>query len=331
VPAVQDMKKQKPVVLLVDKIHPTYLAKLERCARVVRPDAYDEESLAALAEKEQIDAMIIRTRGCVTEKILRASPNLKIVGRHGIGVDHIDIDAATRAGIWVVNTPEGSRVAVAEHTWAMILALAKNGPRADRAVRTGDFPFRERCKSIELRGKTLGVIGLGRIGTTVADIGKRAFGMNIIYTDILKFPAKEKRLGATKVTLKKLLASSQVVTLHTPLDASTEGMIGAEQLSWMRPETFLINCARGAIVDGAALASALKSGTIAGAGLDVFVPEEPPLDHPLMSCENAIFAPHSAAQTPEANLAYAEVVNDILLVLSGKAPKFPLNKIKRKK
>lgn len=319
------MKKTKPVVLLVDSIHPRYLAKLERAARVVRPVKHDEATLAELAASERVDAIIIRTKGCVTDKILRASPNLKIVGRHGIGVDHIDIDAATRAGVWVVNTPEGSRVAVAEHTWAMILALAKNGPRADRAVRAGDYPFRERCKSVELRGKTLGVVGLGRIGTSVAEIGARAFGMTILYADILKFPAKEKRLPATKVTLKKLLASSDVVTLHTPLDASTEGMIGAKQLSGMRATAFLINCARGAIVDGYALAAALKAGKLGGAGLDVFVPEEPPLDHPLLTCENAIFSPHSAAQTPEANLAYAEVVDDVLLVLDGKRPKYPLN------
>ncbi len=321
------MKKSKPVVLVVEKIHPTYLAKLERVARVVRPDAFDETTLATFAAAEQIDAIIIRTKGCVTEKILRASPNLKIVGRHGIGVDHIDIDAATSAGVWVVNTPEGSRVAVAEHTWAMILALAKNGPRADRAVRAGDYAFRERCKSFELRGKTLGIVGLGRIGTTVAEIAQ-AFGMKILYTDLVKFPAKEKRFKAAKVSLKKLLSSSDVVTLHTPLDASTEGMICAEQLSWMRPSAFLINCARGAIIDGYALAAALQSGKLEAAGLDVFVPEIPPRDHPLLKCENAIFAPHSAAQTPEANLAYAEVVDDVLRVLNGKRPTYPLNEIK---
>lgn len=321
------MKKSKPTVLLVDKIHPRYLAKLERAARVVRPDAYDESTLAALAGAERIDAIVIRTKGCVTEKILRASPKLKIVGRHGIGVEHIDIDAATCAGVWVVNTPEGSRVAVTEHTWAMILGLAKNVPPGDRAVRTGDFAFRERRKSFELRGKTLGVVGLGRIGTSVAEIGARAFGMKIVYTDLLTFPAKEKRLGATKVSLKKLLETSDVVTLHTPLDASTEGLIGARELSWMRTSAILINCARGAIVDGHAVAVALKAGKLGGAGFDVFVPEEPPLDHPLLSCENAILSPHSAAQTPEANLAYAEVVDDILLVLKGKRPKYPLNKI----
>ncbi len=260
----------------------------------MRPDAHDENSLAAIVAAERVDAIIIRTKGCVTEKILRASPRLKIVGRHGIGVEHIDIDAATRAGVWVVNTPEGSRIAVAEHTWAMILELAKNGFAGDRAVRAGDFGFRERCKSLELHSKTLGVIGLGRIGTTVADIGVRAFGMNLFYNDILKFPGKEKKLRAKRVALKKLLESSDVVTVHTPLDASTEGLIGAREVAWMRPSAVLINCARGAIVDSVAVAAALKAGKLGGAGFDVFVPEEPPLDHPLLHCENAILSPHSA-------------------------------------
>ncbi len=321
--------KNKPTVLLINPLRPEYLAKLERAARVVRPAGDDENSIAAAAASERVDAIIIRTKGCITEKILRASPNLKIVGRHGIGVEHIDIAAATRLGVWVVNTPEGSRVAVAEHTWAMILGLAKNGPAADRAVRAGDFAFRDRAKSLELRGKTLGVVGLGRIGTTVADIGVRAFGMNAVYADIVTFPAKEKRLHLTKVSLKKLLQTSLVVTLHTPLDSSTKGLIGARELSWMRPEAMLINCARGAITDSVAVAAALKAGKLAGAGFDVFVPEEPPRDHPLFQCENAILSPHSAAQTPEANISYAKVVDDILRVLEGKKPKFPLNEPRR--
>src|SRR5439155_10359328 len=140
---------------------PRYMKLLERAARVVRAQSYDEAAIEQAARDKRVDAIIIRTKGCVTEKILRASPNLKIVGRHGIGVEHIDIAAATRAGVWVVNTPEGSRIAVAEHTWAMILTLAKNIRLGDRAVRAGDFAFRERTKSLELRGKTLGVVGLG--------------------------------------------------------------------------------------------------------------------------------------------------------------------------
>lgn len=316
----------KPAVLLVDPIHPIYMSKLERAARVVRAPGYDEASLAKIAAVEKVSAIVIRTRGSVSEKVLRASPNLKIVGRHGIGVEHIDIAAATRAGVWVVNTPEGSRLAVAEHTWSLILALGKKIPDADRAVRAGDFAFRERRKSLQLYGKTLGIVGLGRIGTSVAEIGARAFGMKIIYADIVRYAAKERRLKARKCSLKKLLASSDVVSIHTPLDESTLNLIGVEELKFMRPIALLINCARGAIVDAAAVAAALNEGRIAGAGVDVFVPEEPSAAHPLLHCKNAILTPHSAAQTLEANLEYGKVVEDVILVLKGRAPKFPLNR-----
>ncbi len=311
-------------VLLVEKIHPTYLKKLESKARVVRPDGFDEDSLARVVAAEKVDAIIIRTKGCVTEKILRASPNLKVVGRHGIGVDHIDVAAANKLGITVVNTPSGSRIAVTEHTWGMILALTKNSLLADRAVRAGDYDIRERLKSFQLAGKTLGVVGLGRIGSSVAEIAVRGFGLKVLYADIVAFPKLERRLGAKRVPLKSLLQKSDVVTIHTPLNKTTRGLIGAKQLGWMQPHAVLINCARGAIVDTVAVASALNAGKLGGAGIDVFDPEIPPADHPLLKCEKAIFSPHSAAQTLEANLGYAEVVDDVLGVLAGKKPKHPV-------
>jgi D-3-phosphoglycerate dehydrogenase len=311
-------------ILLVEKIHPKYMNLLERRVRVVRPEAFDEDSLHRIVAAEKVDAIIIRTKGCVTERILRASPNLKVVGRHGIGVDHIDVAAALRLGIVVVNTPGGSRIAVAEHTWGMILALAKNSIRADAAVRAGDYELRERLKSFQLAEKTLGVIGLGRIGSTVAETAMRGFGMNVIYTDILAFPKLERRLRARRVPLRQLLKKSDVVTIHTPLNKATRGMIGAMQLSWMQPHALLINCARGAIVDTRAVAAALESGKLGGAGIDVFDPEVPPRDHPLLESDKAILSPHSAAQTLEANLGYAAVVDDVLGVLAGKKPRFPV-------
>ncbi|MFH0937765.1 MAG: hydroxyacid dehydrogenase [Planctomycetota bacterium] len=319
--------KTKPVVLLVEKIHPKYLKELERRARVVRPEKTDEASLAALVAAEQVDAIVIRTKGCVSERIIKASPRLKVVGRHGIGVDHIDIEAATRAGVWVVNTPGGSRIAVSEHTWAMILALAKHTIHGDAAVRRLDYPFRERHKSLELRDKTLGIIGLGRIGTTVGEIAVKGFGMRILYNDIVSYRVKERRLGARKVSLRTLLEKSDVVSVHTPLDDSTRGLIGEQQLNWMKPTALLINCARGAIFDNIAVAEALAAGKLAGAGIDVLDPEIPPADHPLLKCANVILSPHSAAQTPEANLAYAAVVEDVFRVLAGKRPKWPVNEL----
>ena len=318
-----------PTVLLVEKIHPQFLALLESKARIVRPDpqdrnAFSEDALAQLAGAEHVDAIIIRTKGCVTGKIIRASPRLKVIGRHGIGLDHIDLKAARRAGVAVVYTPAGSRIAVAEHTWGMILALAKNSCGSDRAVRAGDYEFRERRKSFQLFGKTLGVIGLGRIGATMAQMAVNGFGMKVLYTDIIKRPDIERSVGAKKVPLRRLLERSDVVTIHTPLDDSTRGLIGARELAWMQPHALLINCARGAIVDTVAVAKALKAGKLGGAGIDVFCPEVPQRNHPLLAAtERSILSPHSAAQTLEANLGYAEVVFDVFRVLEGKKPHWP--------
>ncbi|HYG73598.1 MAG TPA: hydroxyacid dehydrogenase [Planctomycetota bacterium] len=320
--------KPKPAVLLVEKIHPTFMAKLEKKARVVRPLAHDEATLASVAGGEKVDAIVIRTSGCVSRRVIEASPNLKVVARHGIGVEHIDIPAATERGVWVVNTPGASRVAASEHTWAMILALAKKITWGDRAVRSGNFVFRNHNKALQLEGKTLGIIGLGRIGSTVGEIAVRAFGMKLLYTDLVKYPGKERLLSAKKVPLRTLLSKSDIVSIHTPLDESTRGLIAARELAWMQPHAFLVNCARGAIVDAAAVAKALTADKLGGAAFDVFDPEVPGSDHPLLNCDRAVLSPHFAAQTPEANVGYAAVVDDVLRVLAGKRPQWPLNEVK---
>lgn len=315
--------KAKPTVLLVESIHAKYLDLLMRRTRVVRPQGFTEADIAEAAR--DADAILIRTKGCVTAKVIAAAPKLKVIARHGVGVDHIDIPAATRASVWVVNTPAGSLTAVAEHTWMMILNLAKLGPRGDRATRARDYGFRSRYESTELRGKTLGILGLGRIGTRVAEIGRHGFGMEILYTDLIKYLAKERRLGARKVSFDALLRRSDVLSIHLPLTEKTRGIVGAIQLRRMKPSAYVINCARGAILDTVALAKALKAGKLGGAGVDVFSPEVPHASHPLLKCENAILSPHNAAQTPEARLNYAAVALDVLRVLDGRKPQWPLN------
>ncbi|MBE7466634.1 MAG: hydroxyacid dehydrogenase [Planctomycetes bacterium] len=317
---------EKPRCLLVEPIHKHYDAILRKHCEVVRPAEANEAGIAAAAA--DCDAILIRTKGAVTDKVLAAAPRLKVVARHGVGLDHIDLEAAAKRGVWVVYTPAGSLDAVAEHTWMMILALAKFTCRGDRAMRAIDFGFRSRHESLQVKGKTLGVLGLGRIGTRVAEIAHRGFGMNVIYTDLLKFPAKEKKLKARKVPLRTLLEKSDVLTVHVPLTPKTRGMLGAAEFARMRPQAHLVNCARGAVMDGYALAAALQAGKLAGAGIDVFDPEVPPADHPLLACETAVFSPHNAAQTAEARFNYAAVVEDILRVLSGKPPKFPANQPK---
>ena len=313
--------KSKPTVLLIEPIHRKYQTLLERRCRVIRPTGLSEAELADAAR--EADGILIRTRGCVSARAIAAAPRLKVIARAGVGLDHIDLEAARRAGVQVVSTPAGSRVAVAEHTWMLILALAKHALQGDRAARSGDYQMRSRFESLQLEGKTLGILGLGRIGTTVAAIARFGFAMKVLYTDLIQYRAKERRLRARKVSLGALLANSDILCVHVPLTRLTRGMIGARELARMRPGSFLINTARGAVVDARASAEALRAGRLAGAGVDVFDPEVPPPDHPLLKCPNAILSPHNAAQTPEARLNYASVVLDLLRVLDGKKPLFP--------
>ncbi|MCW8130367.1 MAG: hydroxyacid dehydrogenase [Planctomycetota bacterium] len=313
----------KPTVLLVEPIHAHYLNLLERRCRVVRPKGFSEEALAEAAR--EADGILIRTKGLVNDRIMAAAPKLRVIARHGVGVDHIDCEAAARRGIWVVYTPAGSLDAVAEHTWMMILALAKHARTGDAAVRTGDYESRARNESLQLRGKVLGVLGLGRIGGRVAEIAARGFGMRVLYTDLLRYPKKERASGAKKVPFARLLKQSDVLTVHLPLTERTRGILGAKELARMKPGARLINCARGAIVDTYAVAEALAKGPLGGAGLDVFDPEVPAPDHPILKDPRAILSPHNAAQTAEARFNYAAVVEDVLRVLAGKRPLYPAN------
>lgn len=314
------MPKEKPVVLLVERIHPKYHALLEKRCRIVKPVGFTEDEMAQSAR--DVDAILIRTRGCISAKVIAAAPRLKVIARHGVGVDHIDVSAAAERGIPVVYTPAGSLTAVAEHTWMMILALAKHTRPGDHAVRTCDYEQRSRGENFELEGKTLGVLGLGRIGGRVAEIAHLGFRMNVLYTDLLRYPAKERKLKARKVSIKRLLQRSEVLTIHVPLTRWTRGMIGREEIALLQPHALLINCARGAILDTVAAAEALAAGQLGGVGVDVFDPEIPPADHPLLKCDAAILSPHNAAQTAEARLNYAGVVLDLLRVLDGKKPEF---------
>ncbi|MBI3831513.1 MAG: hydroxyacid dehydrogenase [Planctomycetes bacterium] len=321
--------RDKPVVLLVEPIHRHYLKLLECRCRIVRPKGFSEHEIAIAAK--EADGILIRTKGCVSARVIAAAPKLKVVARHGVGIDHIDLDAAARAGVWVVYTPAGSLDAVAEHTWMMILALAKHARAGDAAMRVGDYESRARNESLQLRGKTLGVLGLGRIGGRVAEIAAQGFGMRVLYTDLLRYPKKERATGAKRVPFAKLLAQSDVLTVHVPLTNKTRGMLGARELARMKPSALLVNCARGAIVDTLAVAQALKKERLGGAGIDVFDPEVPPRSHPLLKCDRALLSPHNAAQTAEARFNYAAVAEDLLRVLDGKHPRYPANQPQQKR
>ena len=255
----------------------------------------DRDELLRLVR--EADFLLVSTAR-VDEEVLRAAPRLRLVQHQGVGYDNIDVAVCRRAGVLVALTPEGTTIGVAEHTLLLILAVLRHLPAADEAVRRGEWPvWTMRSRSFELAGKTVGLIGFGRIGREVARRA-RAFDTTVLYHDAVRAPAEvEAELGAAYVPRDDLLRRADVVSLHAPLTAETRGMIGERELRLMRPTAIVINTARGALVDEEALARALQKGWIAGAGLDVFAQEPPDPANPLLACANAILTPHIAAGT----------------------------------
>jgi D-3-phosphoglycerate dehydrogenase / 2-oxoglutarate reductase len=249
------------------------------------------------AEIVDADALVVRSATKVTAELLDKAPQLRVVGRAGVGVDNIDLEEATRRGVLVMSTPGGNAVSVAEHTFALLLALARQVPRLDAAIREGRWE-KSSAAGTELRGKTLGLIGLGRIGSEVA-VRAEAFDMRVLGYDPYISEAAAREVQVELVPLERLLAESDFVSLHTALSPATQNLINANTLAQMKKNARLINAARGELIDEAALADALKSGRLAGAALDVFV-EEPPKTSPLVGLPNVIATPHVAGSTAEA-------------------------------
>ncbi len=260
-----------------------------------------ESLVAALSEA---DALVVRSQIKVDAALIAAGPKLRIIGRAGVGIDNIDAVAAEHAGILVVNAPDGNTIAAAEHTFALLLALARHVARGDRSVRDGAWP-RAELKGFELRGRRLGIVGLGRIGRAVA-ARAAAFGMVLLGADPIVTPQEAAKVGVRLISLDQLLQESDVVTLHTPAVGKSP-LIGAAELAKMQPHAVLINVARGSLVDEAALATALSSGGIAGAAIDVYA-TEPPKDSPLLTAPNTVLTPHLGAQTSDAQVAVAREV-----------------------
>jgi D-3-phosphoglycerate dehydrogenase len=249
------------------------------------------------------DALVIRSATKVTREIIDAATSLKVIGRAGVGVDNVDLDAATRRGIVVMNSPLGNSITTAEHTITMMMAMARHIPAANAALRAGKWE-RGQFTGVEVCNKTLGVIGLGNIGRIVAD---RAAGlkMKVIGFDPILTAEAAARAGIELVGLDELFKRSDFITVHAPLTDETRGIVGAGAFAMMRKGVRIINCARGGIVDEDALLDALNSGIVAGAALDVFVQEPPPLDHPLIHHENVVAVPHLGAATGEAQVQVA--------------------------
>lgn len=310
-------------VLVAEPLGQAGLDRLSREHQVdVRLNLARADFLAALPD---YDALIVRSQVQVDGAAIAAAARLKVVGRAGVGVDNIELGAATAAGIAVVNAPTANTIAAAEHTLALILALARHVAAADASVRRAEWR-RADFMGAEIMGRTLGIVGLGRVGLAVADRA-RAFEMTLLGSDPLVSADAAAARGVRLVELDELLPAADVVTLHLPLAAATRGLFDAERLARMKPGALLVNVARGGIIDEAALAKALASGRLGGAAIDVFE-HEPVRDSPLLSAPNTVLTPHLGASTAEAQAkASLEVVEGVLDVLAGRPATYQVNRL----
>lgn len=308
----------KPRVLIADGLGGDGVGILKRAADVdVRPRITAGELLAALPHYH---ALIVRSRTKVTAEVIAAGSNLKVIGRAGVGVDNIDLQAASARGVAVVNSPLAATVAVAELTLGLMLAMAREIPRADAALKKGEW-LKSALMGAELYGKTLGLVAVGRIGAAVAGRAV-AFGMRVMAHDPFLSDDDIRQRQAHPTTLDELLAASDFISIHSPLTAETKGIINAQAFAKMKQGVRLICAARGGVVDEAALLEALESGKVAGAALDVYGKEPPGLT-PLTSHPKVVGTPHIGAQTAEAqHRAAVDIAEDVLAVLEGKEPRW---------
>jgi len=303
----------KPVVLIAEELSPATVDALGPDFEVRNVDGTDRPAL--LKELASAHAILVRSATKVDAEAIAAAPLLKVIARAGVGLDNVDIKAATAAGVMVVNAPTSNIISAAELTVGHIISLARHIPPAHGALAQGQWK-RSKYTGVELYEKTIGIIGLGRIGALVA-ARMQAFGTNIIAFDPYITSARAQQLGVTPVSLDELLAQSDFVTIHMPKTPETTGMLGAAQFALMKPTAFVVNVARGGLINEADLHDALVAGTIAGAGLDVFV-SEPPTGSALLGLPNIITTPHLGASTDEAQeKAGVSVAKSVRLALSG--------------
>jgi len=316
-------------VLLLENMDEKGIKFLEEKADISYVSKYDEETITkALLGK---DAVIKRDRGFITKKMLEQCPTVKAVGRHGVGLDTIDVKGAEELGIYVVNTPYANVEAVAEHNIALMLAIAKPILKVDKTLREGNWNYGHYLVGEELFGKKIGFVGLGKIGYRTAEISKIGFNMDVYYHDLIRNQRAEEKLGVKFVSIEELCQISDFIVMALPLNKETEKYFDKEKFNLMKPSAFFINNSRGLIVDEEALINALKENKIAGAGIDVFTQEPPAKDNPLFKLDNVVVTPHSAANTNNAMIGMAMVAEDIIRILEGKEPKYPANNPKKYK
>lgn len=310
-----------PKVLICDPIAPDGIRLLRDYAAVdVRTSLTPEQLAQAVGGYE---GLIVRSQTRVTADVIEAATRLRVVGRAGVGVDNIDVDAATRKGIVVVNAPTAVNVAAAEHALGLMLALARHIPQADASLRAGRWE-RGQFVGVELRGKTLGIVGLGNVGSELARRAE-ALEMRMLAADPFVSEEYARRLGVSLVSLETVLHEADFISFHVPLTPLTKGLIGERELAAVKPGVRLINCARGGIIDERSLLQALDSGRVAGAALDVFA-QEPPFASPLASHPRVVATPHLGASTEEAQIGAAiEVAQQVVAVLQGQPARYAVN------
>ncbi|WP_314101205.1 phosphoglycerate dehydrogenase [uncultured Frigoribacterium sp.] len=303
----------KPVVLIAEELSPATVEALGPDFDVRSVDGTDRAAL--LSALAGADAVLVRSATQLDAEAIAAAPGLKVIARAGVGLDNVDIKAATTAGVMVVNAPTSNIISAAELTVGHILSLARHIPAAHSALAQGQWK-RSKYTGVELFEKTVGIVGLGRIGALIT-ARLQAFGVNVVAYDPYVTPARAQQLGVTLLSLDELLATADFVTIHMPKTAETTGMIGLEQMKAMKPTAFVVNVARGGLIDEDDLYTALTTGEIAGAGLDVFV-SEPPVDQKLLGLENVVVTPHLGASTDEAQeKAGVSVARSVRLALGG--------------
>jgi D-3-phosphoglycerate dehydrogenase len=301
-------------ILVSDDVNESKLEPLKAAGFTVekRVGLKGDELVEAVRD---IDGLVVRSETKVTAQIMESASRLRVIGRAGVGVDNIDVGAATVRGIVVMNAPDGNTMTTAEHTLALLLALARRVPQGDASLKAGRWE-RKRFVGVELRGKTLGIIGLGRIGRVVASRAQ-GFEMKVVAFDPFVAPEQARDAEIELATLEDVCARADFITVHTPMTAETRGLIGAREFALMRPGVRVINCARGGLIDESALYAAIREGRVAGAAIDVFEQEPPPADHPLLALEEVIVTPHLGASTREAQegvaLTVAEQMRDYFL------------------
>jgi len=312
-------------VLLFESIHQKGTDHLlENDAEIVYAPGFESAQICSCVG--DVDAILARAQGSIDGEVMDCAPRLKVVGRHGIGVDNIDVPGAEERGIHVVNTPHAPAEAVAEYVAMAMVALPRRIVQLDAATRAGDWGARNRLHGPELLGKTLGIIGFGRIGRRIAEVCGLGFGMAVLYADAVPAPPEEEaRLRARRVELPELLSSADFVSLNVPLLEATHHLIDSEALALMQPHAYLVNCSRGPVVDESALIEALQADQLAGAVVDVYEEEPVARDNPLLQMDNVLLSPHCSGHSVESAENMSMVAADIVRVLQGRSPEYPVN------